>query len=366
MPPTPKRIAILTGGGDCPGLNSAIRAVAKTAMYQHDLEVFGVEDAFQGLIDNRIRPLSPADVSGIMTLGGTMLGTSNKANPSQYAVGYDQNADPIFEDRTDQCMDNIRQHNIDALVVVGGDGTMTVAEPFAQRGINVMGVPKTIDNDLHGSEVTIGFQTAVEIATDALDRLHTTAMSHHRVMVVEVMGRNAGWIALHAGVASGSDVILLPEIPYDLKTICDFVTHRSKIGKRFSLVCVAEGAKPAGGNQVVDRIDPTSPDPIRLGGIGEQLADDIERVTNLACRATVLGHVQRGGTPCAEDRVLATQLAHHAVDEMMKGRQSRLAVVQNGQITDIGLVEAANKQRLIGLDNDLLEAARAVGTCFAD
>ncbi|MHC4976458.1 MAG: 6-phosphofructokinase [Planctomycetota bacterium] len=364
MPPLPKRIAIITGGGDCPGLNAAIRAIAKSAMFEHSLEVFGVEDAFQGLIDNRIRPLAREEVSGIITRGGTMLGTSNKANPAQYAVGYDENADPIFEDRTDLCMDHIKQHDIDALIVVGGDGTMTVAEPFAQRGINVMGVPKTIDNDLHGSEVTIGFQTAVEIATDALDRLHTTAMSHHRVMVVEVMGRNAGWIALHAGVASGSDVILLPEIPYDLATICDFVTHRSKIGKRFSLICVAEGAKPAGGVQVVDRIDPTSPDPIRLGGIGEQLADDIERVTSLACRATVLGHVQRGGTPCAEDRVLATQLAHHAVDEMMKGRESRLAVVQNGAVTDIGLVEAANKQRLIDLDNDLLQAARAVGTCF--
>jgi ATP-dependent phosphofructokinase / diphosphate-dependent phosphofructokinase len=364
MTPIPKRIAIITGGGDCPGLNAAIRAVAKTAMFEHNVEVFGIQDAFQGLIDNRIKPLSPADVSGIITRGGTMLGTSNKANPAQYAVGYDENADPIFEDRTDQCMDNIKQHKLDALVVIGGDGTMTCAEPFAQRGINVCGVPKTIDNDLYGSEVTIGFQTAVEIATDALDRLHTTAMSHHRVMVVEVMGRNAGWIALHAGVSSGADVILLPEIPYDLKTICDFVTHRSKSGKRFSLVCIAEGAKPAGGKQVVSRIDPTSPEPIRLGGIGDQLADDIERVTNIATRATVLGHVQRGGTPCAQDRVLATQLAHHAVTQMMQGNESRLAVIQNGHLADIGLVEAANKQRLIKPDNSLVHAARAVGTCF--
>ena len=367
MTTAPKRIGVMTGGGDCPGLNAAIRAVTKSAIFGYGIEVFGIEDGFLGLIENRVKRLHPSDVSNLLTVGGTMLGTSNKANPAKFAVGWTPDGDPDFRDVTDDCMRHIEQHALDALVVIGGDGTMTVAEPFVERGVSIVGVPKTIDNDLIGSELTIGFDTAVNVATHALDRLHTTASSHHRVMVIEVMGRNAGWIALHAGAASGSDVIVIPEIPYELKSITDFVKKRNQQGKRFSLVCVAEGAKAKGGQQTVSRIDPTSPDPIRLGGIGDRLADDIARVTDVDTRATVLGHVLRGGTPTATDRVLATNLGYHAVELLMQGHSRRLCIWQDGKISDIDLTEASGKQRLVNPATDpLVAASRAVGTNFGD
>jgi 6-phosphofructokinase 1 len=243
---------------------------------------------------------------------------------------------------------------------------MTVTSHLVRLGLNCIGVPKTIDNDLFGTDVTFGFATAVMIATDALDRVHTTAASHHRVMVVEVMGRNAGWIALHAGIASGTDVILIPEIPYDLEKVCEFVIGRSRRGKRFSIICISEGARPKEGNQVVSRIDPTSPDPIRLGGIGQKLASDIETATGIETRTVILGHVQRGGTPVPADRVLATEFGGTAVDLLMSGEQGRLVVMKGRTVTHIPLEEAADKQRLVPLDLPLLRAARAVGTCFGD
>jgi len=366
MPSTIKRIGVLTGGGDCPGLNAAIRAVAKSAMFDHDLEVYGIEDGFLGLIENRVHKLERERVSNILTLGGTILGTSNKANPSKFAVGWDESGDPVFRDVTDDCMRHLEQHGIEALVVIGGDGTMACAAPFVERGVNCVGVPKTIDNDVHGCDPTIGFATAVEIAAHALDRLHTTASSHHRAMIAEVMGRNAGWIALYAGVASGADVICIPEIPYDLGVICDFVQKRSAQHKRFSLICVAEGAHRAGGQQSVSRIDPTSPEPVRLGGVGEQLADDIERCTGIESRAVVFGHVQRGGTPTSEDRVLATVLGCRAVELLIEGRMGRLVTNWHGDLGDVDLLHAAGKQRKIKPDNDILRAAKAVGTCFGD
>ncbi len=362
----PKRIGVLTGGGDCPGLNAVVRAVVKTAIYRYGMEVFGVEDGFLGLVQNRIRPLSAADASNILALGGTILGTSNKCNPERYAVGYGPDGEPRFENVTERCLDHLRLHHIDTLVTIGGDGTQSGAQNFIKRGINCIGLPKTIDNDLVGTDITFGFLTAVQIATDAMDRLHTTAASHHRVMVVELMGRNAGWITLHAGVASGADVLLIPEIPYELKKVCDFVTARSKHGKRFSIVAISEGAKPKGGNQVVSRIDPTSPDPIRLGGVGLMLANDIERVTGIETRATVLGHVVRGGSPVAADRVLGTQLGHHAVELISQGQRNRLVVVHGMEITDTDITRVADKQRLVSPDHPLLRAARAVGTCFGD
>ncbi|MEC9374255.1 MAG: ATP-dependent 6-phosphofructokinase, partial [Planctomycetota bacterium] len=342
-----RRIGILTGGGDCPGLNAVIRAVAKTAIYQHNWEVFGIEDGFLGLVQNRIHPLTATDVSGILTVGGTILGSSNKCNPERYAVGFDESGEPRFENVTDRVLEHLKHHHLDTLVVIGGDGTMTGAHNLVENGINCVGLPKTIDNDLLGTDITFGFMTAVQTATEAIDRLHTTAQSHHRVMIVELMGRNAGWIALHAGIASGSDVILIPEIPYDLAAVCEYVQKRNKRGKRFSLVCVSEGAKPRGGKQIVSRIDPTSPDPVRLGGIGNALAEDIERVTNIETRATVLGHVVRGGTPVAADRVLATQLGNHAVKILAENRGNRLVVMRNLEVTDIDIREAAGGQRLV-------------------
>ncbi len=360
-----KRIGVLTGGGDCPGLNAVIRAVTKDAIY-HGIEVLGIEDGFLGLIEDRIRPLHLDNVSNILTDGGTILGSSNKANPQKFAVGKNDDGSVRWRDMTDVCMTHLEVHGIEALVVIGGDGTMSAAKPFADRGIKCIGVPKTIDNDLYGTDITFGFSTAVSVATEALDRVHSTAASHHRVMVVEVMGRNAGWIALHAGVASGADVILLPEIPFDLDKVCDFCVQRSQRGKRFTIICCSEGAKPVGGEQIVDRVDPTSPDPIRLGGVGKWVSDQIEDRTEIESRHVVLGHVQRGGTPVAADRVLATQFGHHAMELLKQGKYNRLAVMQGRELGDVEITAAADKQRLVPLDHPLIAAARSVYTCFGD
>ncbi len=358
------RIGVMTAGGDCPGLNAVIRAVAKTALGGHNLEVMGIEDGFLGVIQNRMHFLNNESVSNILTLGGTILGTNNRISPRKYPVKISDKTE--IRDVTDRCLEHIAHNNLDALVVIGGDGTMSMASDFVGLGINCIGVPKTIDNDLYGTDVTFGFATAVSIATDALDRVHTTAASHHRVMVVEVMGRNAGWIALHSGIASGSDVILIPEIPYDISIICDNVVNRSKRGKRFSIICISEGARPKGGGQVTSRIDPTSPDPVRLGGIGQKVAQDIESATGIETRTITLGHVQRGGTPVAADRVLATEFGGKAIELLMAGERSRLVVMKSGIVTHIPLQDAAGKQRLIPLDHPLLRAARDVGTSFGD
>ncbi len=363
--PALHRIGVLTGGGDCPGLNAVIRAVAKSAIFQHRLEVFGIEDGILGLVQNRVRQLTTGDVSNILTLGGTILGSNNKCDPTRYAVRNDA-GEVEFRDVTDRCLEHFQLHHLDALVVIGGDGTMAASAKLVQRGIPCIGVPKTIDNDLLGTDITFGFSTAVRVATEALDRVHTTAASHHRVMVVEVMGRNAGWIALHSGVAAGADVILIPEIPYDLDAICAAVQARSRHGKRFSIICIAEGAKPKGGQQVVDHFDPTSPDPVRLGGVGKVVADGIEKRTGIETRTTVLGYIQRGGTPVAEDRILGTQFGHRAVEALVAGKRNRLIVMQGGQLQDIDLLEAAKGQRLVPLDHPLVQAARAVGVRFGD
>ncbi|MFG0330659.1 MAG: 6-phosphofructokinase [Phycisphaerales bacterium] len=361
-----KRIGVLTGGGDCPGLNAVIRAVTKTAIMKYGVQVYGIEDGFLGLVQNRIHPISAMDVSNILTVGGTILGTSNKCDPRRYYIGENEKGEPEYKDVTDRCLDHIRHHHLDAIIVIGGDGTMSVAKNFVEHGVNCIGVPKTIDNDLVGTDITFGFQTAVEVATQALDRIHTTAASHHRAMVVEVMGRNAGWIALHAGVASGSDIILIPEIPFDYEVICDFVRNRSKHGKRFSILCVSEGARPKGGEQVVNKVDPSSPDPIRLGGVGKVIADEVERCTGIESRTTVLGHVQRGGTPVHNDRLLATRFGYHAAQLVMSGARNRLVVMHNHKVSDVPILDAANKQRTVDPSDPLIEAARAVGTCFGD
>jgi 6-phosphofructokinase 1 len=324
----------------------------------------GIEDGFLGLIQNRMRMLDNDSVSNILTLGGTILGTNNKVSPRKYTINI--NGSPEIRDVTDRCLDNIAHNQLDAIVVIGGDGSMSIASDFVSLGVNCIGVPKTIDNDLYGTDVTFGFATAVSVATEALDRVHTTAASHHRVMVVEVMGRNAGWIALHSGIASGADVILIPEIPYDTNKVIECVLSRSRRGKRFSIICVSEGAKPVGGKQVVSRIIESSADPLRLGGIGQKVADDIESATGIETRTVKLGHVQRGGTPVAADRILATEFGHKAIELLAAGERSRLVVIQNGIVTHIPLEDAAGKQRLVPLDNTLLHAARNVGTCFGD
>jgi len=360
------RIGILTGGGDCPGLNAVIRAVAKTAMLQFRIEVLGIEDGFQGLIENRVRPLSFRDVSGILTRGGTILGSNNRCNPQRYCTHLAADGRPVFEDVTATCIDTIRKNKIDALIVIGGDGTMSCAAPLVEAGVNVIGIPKTIDNDLFGTEITFGFLTAVATATEALDRLHSTADSHHRVMVCEVMGRNAGWIALTSGVASGSDMILIPEIPYEEDAVADYITQRMSGGPGFAIVVVAEGATPLGGKQTIARVDPTSYDPIRLGGIGQRVANLIAVKTTAEVRMTALGHILRGGMPIAADRILATNFGYHALSILMEGASGRLVVRENNVFSDVDLLISAGRQRLVPTNHALIAAARALGTSFGD
>ena len=365
MSPSTRRLGILTGGGDCPGLNAVLRAVAKTAILQYGIEVIGIEDGFQGLIEHRVRPLGLKDVSGILTRGGTILGSNNKCNPTRYCTGRKPDGTPIWEDVTEKCLTTIARERLDGLIVIGGDGTMACAAPIAAAGINVIGVPKTIDNDLVGTEITFGFLTAVATATDALDRLHSTADSHHRVMVCEVMGRNAGWIALTSGVASGSDVILLPEIHFNLRQIADDIDRRMR-GPGFAIVVVAEGARPKFGEQVVGRYDPTSHDPIRFGGIGNLVATEIADLTGIETRTTVLGHTQRGGAPIAADRILATNFGFHAMAVLASGKRNRMVVRENNIFSDIDIFETVGKQRLVPIDHPLISAARAIGTSFGD
>ncbi|MCK6484426.1 MAG: 6-phosphofructokinase [Phycisphaerae bacterium] len=361
-----RRIGILTGGGDCPGLNAVIRAVTKAAILRYGWEVWGIEDGFLGLIRNRMHRLSMADVSNILTRGGTILGTSNKADPSRFAVGTAPDGKPVFEDVTNRVVEHVAERGLDAVVVIGGDGTMSGTARLIQHGVHCVGVPKTIDNDLMSTELTFGFLTAVETATEALDRIHTTASSHHRVMLVEIMGRNAGWLTLHSGMASGADVILIPEIPYDLNVVCDYCLRRSREGKSFTIIAVSEGARARGGKPVVDRVVHDSPDPIRLGGVSEVLCEQIAQRTHLETRATILGHVQRGGTPCAADRVLATEFGLAATRLLAEGRLNRLVAMCNGRITDVEIADVADKQRTVPPDHPLLDAARAIGLCLGE
>ncbi len=359
-----RRLAILTGGGDCPGLNAVIRAVVKTAINTHKIECYGLEDGFHGLIYRRARRLTSDDASGILTLGGTILGSSNKDNPFQHRMSI--NGEEQTVDISDECVEFIETMGWDCLICIGGDGTLNMATQFMRKGVNVVGVPKTIDNDLSATDYTFGFNTAVQTATEAIDRLHTTAMSHHRVMIVEMMGRYTGHLALEAGIAGGGDVMLIPEIPYDLDAISEVCLQRSRAGKRFSIIVVAEGAKPKGGDLTIARIVKDSPDPLRLGGIAQLLADQIGRRTGLEARATVLGHLQRGGTPTAADRLLSTEYGYHAAMLAAGRRFGRMVALQQGRITDVPLEEAIHKLKPVALDDPLIAAARAVGTSFGD
>jgi phosphofructokinase-like protein len=359
-----KRIAILTGGGDCPGINAVIRAVTKKAIVEHGATVIGVEDGYEGLVKGRYRELAYDDVSGILTLGGTILGTSNTANPYRYPIQSRRKLE--FRDMSEVAVENTRQLDIDCLVCIGGDGTLGIANSLSKQGVPIVGIPKTIDNDLRGTDITFGFNSAVHIATEGIDRLHSTAQSHHRVMIIEVMGRNAGWIALYSGVAGGGDIILVPEIPYDAEVIASKVKERNRRGKRFSIVVVAEGAKPRGGNVVIQRIVKKSTDPIRLGGIGFVLADQIEKTTSIEARAVVMGHLQRGGSPTPSDRVLATRLGTTAVDMIGDRRFGQMVGVKGDSLVGVPLEKVARGPRTVPPDHPLLRAARAVGTCFGD
>lgn len=360
-----KRIAVLTGGGDCPGINAVIRAVVKKALNDYNIEVIGIEDAYHGLINNRHRKITYDDVSGILTLGGTILGTSKSANPYKYAVG-EKNGKIIFKDVSKQAIANLKCLDADCLVAIGGDGTLGIAYRLFKDGVPVVGVPKTIDNDIRGTDLTFGFDSAITIATEGIDRIHTTAQSHHRVMIIEVMGHRAGWIALYSGVAGGGDIILLPEIPYDINVIAAKVKERSKKGKRFSIVVVAEGAKPKGGEIVIQRIVKKASDPIRLGGVGFVLGKEIEDKTGVECRTVVMGHLQRGGSPTPVDRVLATQLGTKAMDLVVNREFGYMSAVKKMKMEKTSLRVVAGGPRTVPLDNRLIKSARSLGTCFGD
>jgi len=358
------RIAILTGGGDCPGINAVIRAVAKKAILEHGMEVIGVEDGYDGLVRGKCRKLEYNDVSGILTQGGTILGTSNAGNPYHYPVKKGNRLE--FQDLSGVAIKNAKQLCIDCLVCIGGDGTMSISNNLFQDGVPIVGIPKTIDNDLKGTDTTFGFDSAVYIATEGIDRLHSTAQSHHRVMIVEVMGRNAGWIALHSGVAGGGDIILIPEIPYDPGIVAAKVKDRNRRGKRFSIVVVSEGARPKGGDVVVRRIIKESTDPVRLGGIGFVVGAQIEGITGIETRTVVMGHLQRGGPPTPYDRVLATRLGTKAVDLVENGDFGYMVAVKGNALTKVRLQDVAKGQRTVRSNDPLIASARAVGTCFGD
>lgn len=361
-----KKIALLTGGGDCPGLNAVIRAVTRTAILNYGIEVIGYKFGYRGLYNNDFIPLTLDTVSGILHRGGTILYSSNKDNLFDYLV--EENGEMIKKDVSDVAVENLKKEGVDVLVVIGGDGTLTSARDFTRKGVKVIGVPKTIDNDLASTDVTFGFNTAIDVATEALDRLHTTAESHHRIMICEVMGRGAGWIALESGIAGSADVILLPEIPYDINKIAEKVKERETMGRRFSIVVVAEGAKPKDGEVVVAKIVKDSPDPIRLGGIGNKLAEDLEKILpDKEVRCTVLGHIQRGGTTSTYDRILSTRYGVSAVELIREGKFGHMVCLKDGKISSDSLENViGQKSKLVDPNGELVRMAKKIGISFAD
>ena len=364
MSDTIRRIGVLTGGGDCPGLNAVIRAVVKTAINEYGWEVLGIEDGFEGLIKpDKVRLLDITDVRGLLPRGGTILGSTNRANPFHYEVS-NNGAVKVF-DVSETVLHRVQEYGIDVLIVIGGDGTMRIAQELMQKGLLVVGVPKTIDNDLYGTEVTVGFDTAVTTAMEALDKLHTTAESHHRVLVIELMGRHAGWIALAAGVAGGADVILLPEIPYHLDVVADKIRQRNDSGAKFSLVVVAEGSMPLGG-EAVYQAERDLGGVSRLGGVGEVVAAQLRRMCHADVRVTVLGHLQRGGSPSAFDRLLATRFGAMAVHMIAQGKVGHMVALQDGHMTTVLMREAVSRQKQVPLDSDLVRAALGLNICLGN
>lgn len=361
-----KKIALLTGGGDCPGLNAVIRAVTKAAILNYGMEVIGYKFGYRGLYKNDFVPLTIESVSGILNRGGTILYSSNKDNLFDYQV--EENGIIVKKDVSDVAVENLKKEGVDVLIVIGGDGTLTSARDFSRKGIKVIGVPKTIDNDLASTDVTFGFNTAIDVVTEALDRLHTTAESHHRIMLCEVMGRNAGWIALEAGIAGSADVILIPEIPYDINRIAEKVREREAQGKNFTIVVVAEGAKPKNGEVVVSKIVKDSPDPIRLGGIGNKLAEDLEElIVDHEVRCTVLGHIQRGGNTSTYDRILSTRYGVAAVELIREGKFGHMVCLKGDIISSDTLENVIGQQtKLVNPDGELVQIAKKIGITFAE
>jgi len=355
-----KTVAILTGGGDCPGLNAVLRGVVRSAILQHGWRVLGIRDGFDGLVNGPdVVELDLAAVRGILPRGGTILGTSNRGNPFAYPVQRD--GQTLLEDVSSRVLENFRALGADALIAVGGDGSLKIAGRFGELGIPVVGVPKTIDNDLSSTDITFGFNTAVGIVTEALDRLHTTAESHHRVMVVEVMGRDAGWIALEAGIAGSADVILIPEIPFEVDAVCRAIEARRDSGSRFSIVVVAEGAKPAGGDKVVQLGADENLGVERLGGIAQVLARKIESCSGMEVRVVVLGHVQRGGTPSAFDRILSSRFGVKAVELVAAGHFGKMVALRGSSLVAVDIAEAIGQLNRVDPQGELVRTAESLG-----
>ncbi|HXF85573.1 MAG TPA: ATP-dependent 6-phosphofructokinase [Anaerolineales bacterium] len=358
-----KRIGILTGGGDAPGLNAVIRAAVKTAIYEFNCEVLGIRDGYDGFLSEKgIIPLDIESVRGILPRGGTILGAANRGNP--YARKVIRDGKEVTIDVSDEIVKGIQRLGLDALLVLGGDGTLRIAHELYQKGVPVIGVPKTIDNDIGGTEVTFGFDTAVNVATEAIDRLHTTAEAHHRVMALELMGRDAGFIALHAGVAGGADVILIPEIPFKFEAVLAKVRARVERGYLFSILAISEGARPLGGSQVFARKGDEIYAP-RLGGIAQVVADYIEK-HGFETRVTVLGHLQRGGSPTPFDRWLATRYGAAAVRLAARGGFDRMVALRGGKVIDIPLAESIANPKRVDVNDDSVITARGLGISFGD
>lgn len=358
------RIGILTGGGDCPGLNSVIRAVTKSAISKYGMEVVGFLDGFKGLVENDWIHLDLKNISGIGYRGGTILGSSNRDDPFHFQSSRVATAE--FTDESERAIINLKELGLDGLIVIGGDGSLHIADRFHQKGVAVIGVPKTIDNDLSSTDVTFGFNTAVDTASEALDRLHTTAESHHRVMILEVMGRYSGWIALHAGISGGAHVILIPEIPYTIESVANKIRKRQWHDKKYSIIVVAEGAATAGGEMVVQKLVPESHDPIRLGGVGNQLAQELEKHVKTETRVTVLGHLQRGGSPIPYDRILSMRYGVAAVEALVEGKLGCMVSLQGESVVTVPIKDAIERLKKVDPQSDLVRSARAIDISFGD
>ena len=357
----PKRIALVTGGGDCPGLNAVIRAVVKGGL-NHGWEVYGIERGFEGLLHkNRVRKMDAGDVRGIAHLGGTILGTTNRGNPFNFTIK--KQGKEIVVDLSQQIADRFFDLGFDALVTIGGDGTLKIAQQLARLGLPIIGVPKTIDNDLAATEVSFGFNTAVTTATEAIDKLHATAQSHERVMVVELMGHYSGWIALYAGIAGGADVILIPEIPFDLKAVARKIQERWRRQRRFAIIVAAEGAKVTDGEHFMT-LRETGHE--RLGGVAEFVAREIHRLTKRETRSLVLGHLQRGGQPTTTDRLLATRFGAAAVRAIECGEKNVMVALKSQKIITVPLEQAISETKFVPLDSDIVLSARDLGISFGD
>lgn len=357
-----KKIGILTAGGDCPGLNAVVRAVSKNAL-RHGVEVLGFKNGFDGLVRNEFLEIDEHAVSGILTLGGTILGTSNIANPFRYTLEpFGTPQEP--KDLSSVAMHNFKANGLDALIAIGGDGTLHMAQQFVDMGMPVVGIPKTIDNDLSCTDLTFGFDSAMSVATDAVDRIHTTAQSHHRVMIIETMGRYAGWIALRSAIAGGGDIVLIPEIPYNEKVIADFIMERRAKGKNFSIIVAAEGAKNEAGEQAVTRTVAASTDPVRLGGIGYKISDMVEQTCHVESRVVVLGHLQRGGTPTPFDRWLSTRFGARAMDLVLEQKFGYMVALQGLSIGECKIADAISKLKLVDPNGEEVKTALEVGMSF--